>query len=889
MDHCIIRDEPTAPDNLPDGPPSSPASNSQYLTIAQNSNPVTTSRSQTDSTRYNTTTLLPGSPKDETASSALSPSSLNETKNTDPTSLPIDGFNFVPLPSGQFSSHNPIRSQFGASGSISLSQASNRANAPAETFQNTDGDNEYFEVKRLKPMDWRSPRGTLQQPIGAVTSPSNLTVSQSTTGESHFSNTENVSPSYSMHTDITCPETDEFDIDARIPDGDDMDHLLNPTAHYRKLDMLEIRTANLCGVLEDPQVCEKSAVECLKSLAGVKEALSMLHGAGFCGNALSILVQDPSRTDVARSVHISLDQISNCILSEEIVNSPQFSPYRTHGTALQIVQDLVGNLSLGISHEADPEWLAYWRFMTTILSIGLVSFSGSHVCRFDENLWDSKMDKIPVGYGYSFTPRPLACLKNFIGGPIWILGADDPKANSKEMKISLTVEDLQELWGPIEMVGGAPGLSPILRTETGYIVPLRRQDQSDPSLREIECHWQMQIPDYIINLQERPILLNSSSQILIGTDSLNPTGLTPNLNCSLEIKRLQSSIISQLKYYDTRKAHNTFDGIDLQATGGFNFSFGPVIKYKRNPMRKWKTTIIYECKSQKIKLKPLLNLYVGLEVSACTGNAQRVTLWDALRLSQTKAKLHHDTPLCRHRVADPECIKKCWTRCHADDDIDLSVSIPTNGPISTEKVRSLIFDSILALEHTGIDHEKNLQAYWPFCDQPRTRSISATPSEFLVGTINNWFRIIKDTHSVATFPVISQRCLEYGNQQDHWYTRPCSTRENNLSSCTAFSTRLVLTPSLRSVCLEPEYDHRRYVSSIIVESMNELRLGGNIVVGDAALTVETVVPGEPNLLIAAASTNSIQNGWIKLATGTKFQEDLDLDLSTGVQVSLLVY
>ncbi|KAJ5287956.1 hypothetical protein N7478_003642 [Penicillium angulare] len=837
------KEERTAPENLPDNPASRSASNSSFSTRARSSCPVRISRSKA---HHGTTRLLPDLSQDKTTPSALS--------------------------WGQASSHNIMFSRSEAPGFRGLLQASEKANAPMKTIQDIDGDNEYFEAKRLKPMDWRSARGMLQQPIGAVTSPSNLTASQSTAGESHFSNTDFVSPSCSMHTDITCPEADEFDIDAGIPDGDDMGHLLNPTAHYRKLDMLEIRTAKLCGVLENPQVHKKSAVECLESLTGVKEALSMLHGAGFCGNALSILVQDPSRTDVARSVHISLDQISNCILSEEI-----------------IVQDLVGNLSLGVSHGLDPEWLAYWQFMTTILSIGLVSFSGSHVCRFDENLWNSKMDKISVGYGYSFTPRPLACLKNFIGGPIWILGADEPNADSREMKISLTVEDLQELWGPIEIVGGAPGLSPILRTETGYIIPLRRQDQSDPSLREIECHWQKHIPDYIINLQERPILLNSSSQILIGTDSLNPTGLTLNLNCSLEIKKLQSRIISQLKYYDTHKAHNTFDGIDLQATGGFNFSFGPVIKFKRNPMRKWKTTIIYECKSQKIKLKPLLNLYVGLEVSACTGNAQRVTLWDALRLSHTKARPNHGTSLCRHRVADPECIKKCWTRCHSDDDIDSSVSIPTIGPISTEKIRSLIFDSIIALEHTGIDHENNLQAYWPFCDQPRTRSIKATPSILGVGTSNNWFRIIKDTHSVATFPVISQRCLEYGDQQDHWYTRPCSSRENKLGSCTAFSTRLALTPSLRSACLDPEYDHRRYASSIIIESMSELRLGGNIIVGDAALTVETVVSGEPNLLIAAASTNSIQNGWIKLATGTKFQEDLDLDLSTGIQVSLMVY
>jgi hypothetical protein len=76
--------------------------------------------------------------------------------------------------------------------------------------------------------------------------------------------------SHSMQTNITRPDQeDEIDLDTGIADNEDMDHILNPGAYYRKLDLLERRTAEICGV----EVKQKSAHECRESLQKSRDTL----------------------------------------------------------------------------------------------------------------------------------------------------------------------------------------------------------------------------------------------------------------------------------------------------------------------------------------------------------------------------------------------------------------------------------------------------------------------------------------------------------------------------------------------------------------------------------------------------------------------------------------
>ncbi|KAJ5820549.1 hypothetical protein N7474_006140 [Penicillium riverlandense] len=243
---------------------------------------------------------------------------------------------------------------------------------------------------------------------------------------------------------------------------------------------------------------------------------------------MSLLVEDQDQNDIANAFHISLGQIDSLInrlqsfmdpLDEEAI----MELMKKWIKQILIVQD---------GAFADVDLMGSVRILCEILSIGLVSFSGSHVCRFDDNLWDQQMEEIPISFNeYAFKPRKLACLEDFIGGPAWVLSktrtpaevlqqprrpnggygqalretqkthaGEHPMALKEQqelsqlgMKVSFTVQDLQELWGPVSLVGGTGDEGPVIRTERGFIVPVPGKRQSP--VYGIECHWATEIPD----------------------------------------------------------------------------------------------------------------------------------------------------------------------------------------------------------------------------------------------------------------------------------------------------------------------------------------------------------------------------------------------------------
>lgn len=670
--------------------------------------------------------------------------------------------------------------------------------------------------------------------------------------------------SRSTQTNITRPDVeDEFDLDYGVADSGDMEHILNPGAYYRKLDLLEQKTAELCGI-----ACldfrEFSLEECANALERCIKALENLQKEGFCEDSFTILVQDRCRPDIASTVRITKDTLDDA-LKRVTIMSVTDEDRLTIGTRwLPLLRSL-----LGIEFPEHTTWeaLDYLQFLANAMKVGLLSFSGSHVCRFDKNVWGEDMKTIPVWNGYAFTLQELACLKDFVGGPAWILGKNQQLSQENGLKISLTVKDLQELWGPIWFMGGGDDDGTFLRTEAGYIIPLPRNQQPDSSLAEIECHWSS---SYAGHEAENPILLTSSSQILIGTEPTIAPCFTVNETCPAQIAALQTRIRSHLQPAGVHKGYTTLKkwGFHIQAGMGKLVQAGGELTYKRIPGRNWKTTIIASCIKGNVELKPLLSLNIGLEVSSCTGNARRVKLWDALRLSQKMAPWDTDNPTreedlppCPHRIADLRCIESCWTRLTSQHEIDSFHSPPPTDQLERVRhFRRVILDTIIALANTGVDHEENLQVYWPFTGTPRTHCTEITSAS---GGVNNWLRVVKDSECVATFAVASQRCIEARYEHGRRCTPPGQGIHPTCPQTTLYTWILPKHP-LESNCPE----RNQYFD-----------------LGEAALVLQRVLPiGNENVLIAEASGTALKNGWIKsVKVGRRqmFQEDLDLELSRG--------
>ncbi|GLI82219.1 hypothetical protein PoHVEF18_010644 [Penicillium ochrochloron] len=712
----------------------------------------------------------------------------------------------------------------------------------------------------------------------------------------------------SMLTDISSPDLDDDSIDSGIAGTTDMCHLLDSARYFSELDQLELEIAQILDLRDASHPTLESLEDCFRCLKNWQDALEYLQSQGFCGSIMNFLVEDKDQSDVACACHISLDQVKTFSDQLQSITDP---PYE------QQIMELTRTWTQRILNTQDrafaDDWMVSLRILCMILSVGLLSFSGSHVCRFDVTLWDRETENICIGsYDFAFRPRKLACLDDFIGGPAWVLSkthtpaemndqphqedgndgssmqesmkvsyktqetTDDKNSMLRDehhrqresgMKLSCTVQDLEILWGPVWLVGGTRDEAPVIRTERGFIVPVSRQPQ--PSEHGIECHWTTKIPVHLHN--STSVLLGNTSKILIGTTLDAAIGLVVNENCKSSIPLIQQQIACQLQYPGTCKSKYVNDGFDVQLVGGQYATAGFVKKYKRIPKRTLKAMLVEDCAKPDTQLVPLLNLWVGLEVSACTGNAQRVRLWDALRLSQAGAPSKNNLSCCPHAVGSKSCIASCWSKWQSDDEIDsLGVNLGPNKHLDGADARRIIIHSILALEHSGVDSDGNLQVCWPFSHSPVNYPI--LPSS--PNGSHHWFRVVKDSRDTSTFAVFSQICLEFRERGlVRSFSAPC--RDGH---CKPFQTILAT----------------RIVTFTKDETLSRLLQGARFVVGDAHLSVTKVVPDQV-AIIAAVSKNPLSPLRYRLREFLpdlgvfEFKEHVRPDLTTDISLPVFAY
>jgi len=225
--------------------------------------------------------------------------------------------------------------------------------------------------------------------------------------------------------------------------------------------------------------------------------------------------------------------------------------------------------------------------------------------------------------------------------------------------------------------------------------------------------------------------------------------------------RIQSQVAHELRFSGTSEAIYMPDSYQVNVSVGRYLSGIVSRTWKRMPGRTHKSMILFYGSTTSVKLLPILGLYVGLEVSVCTGHAQRLTLWEALKMSFTEYDKQVD---CSHEFGEIDCIKQCWSK--------LDVSQLSGAPVESHArlVREHVSAALTLHEHTGVDSNGNLHAWWPFTEVPCTRQISSRRNE--------WLPMMKDTRDVATFASISPRCFEISKgYRRRESSTPCGRRQ----------------------------------------------------------------------------------------------------------------
>ncbi|KAL2831107.1 hypothetical protein BDW59DRAFT_158052 [Aspergillus cavernicola] len=519
-------------------------------------------------------------------------------------------------------------------------------------------------------------------------------------------------------------------------------------------------------------------------------------------------------------------------------------------SSLLMVQSLVDKLGRHTFGQAAFDFSECLSFLCRALSIAIVSFAGSHVCAFDISNLGEEVYDIPVGLGYSFVRRPLACLDGLIGGPLWVLGKNERTQDHFRLMLSLTVQDLQQLWRPVWMVGRTEDAAVLIRTERGYVVPLPAPEQTLAHIPEIISHWTDDLPGSFFSEDpaEQHLLINQESQLLIGVnDGERKMGITINNRCRADINQIQRQIVSELKLPGTCKSYYVGDGYEVNLTGGYQINARIAKKFKKMPARTHKSALIAYCASPATELLPVLKLLVGLEVSACTGNSRRVSLWDIIQLSRVK-----------QRGADPGYTQGGCGQI--DEIIDITEGYRA---FKQATARRKLVNAILALEHTGANHQGQLQALWPFSDCPQVRHISSSTW----GRKNNWLSAVKDTPDASTFAVFSQRCLEVES----------SSFPLNFSGCFQQCTP---QPSL------PTALFTRVFIEDPIGRRNRVRSGNDLRMGETSLEVMGTQLGAPLVVFAMVKRTRLSS-WFSGAI--RIQEHVDLNNLVGNSLMMITF
>lgn len=535
--------------------------------------------------------------------------------------------------------------------------------------------------------------------------------------------------------------------------------LSDPSSHFARLENLEARMANTLGFSGDRSLASGQIIfdnytsleGCVEATTRILDAFSLLEEEeGFCENSFNILVDDSKRNAVAtvkvfryeELVHLHetmkavsfsdqqpgdhldesrtldpnlLQSHSRRIIDQTRWIESQLSPLRVEyppqGESPTSLRDMdpANAYNYPVASHTQNRLCHAFSTLYSVLRLGLISYSGSHVCEFDRSVFGLNMRNQPIQVSDNIFIRrtSLACLQSFVGGPIWLFGRHDLTGGGAAYRVSIDINTLTDLWGPASGVPleDRPNEFHEIFTERGIL--RRVPDSMTNGLLdgEIPCHWE-QASGLDINQRacnnstsedpsgENILLINIFSTMLIGMNGphtdYQPTVVPQNSTCGTQAKPpiARTALIHQtgcpltaatverrvnwkLRPYSSSRTTYKKDSVQLNGGLSKTVGVGASKTWKRTPGTRHKTVIIHQCNPQhrSRSLIPFLSQMIGLEISICTGNGRRITLWEAIRLANARPALNLDQSVddtivrheCTHSIDEAsDCVLSCW-------------------------------------------------------------------------------------------------------------------------------------------------------------------------------------------------------------------------------------
>lgn len=633
-------------------------------------------------------------------------------------------------------------------------------------------------------------------------------------------------------------------------------HLLTPQAYFSRLQRLEVETAKGCqlqqlfphryhgripiqlartisavrsleGGFNYPLKFPLEGVHGLKTAGPLREPFSLqgimegvvacfrrLQEENFCGDSFSIIVADHCRPGVVEVVPIStlvLTQLARLIDDATIAskgrNPNELSPSME---SLELASDhtlsYLGFPSIG----AKVSYLPRTTQLCLVLSVGLVSYAGSHASDFHRTCFGfSKPYTFDIAQfedicgGISLQQEKLACLDSFVGGPVWVFRwTDDNTLREEPQTLSTSLRGLTDLWGPAWTVGydETSNLIHHVTVERGVIYQPSSIDPAiKPCLRdgEVACHWQAW--DQVDNTAWDAVPFSEDDQMLIGAN-LHKKDSQVNQDCPVEYRRLCKEFARKNPEFTlgTERQRHQLDVQTLSLQFSKVVTLGYQAGFKRMPGRTWKDMLLLEWSGDRPS-PSTLDVLLGLEISACTGNGRRTRLWELFNLPGIQQFIKITMPDDLPDVDSPfpsfldsftEGFGRFQRRWVASNEF-------------RRAARQIIRKVLQYLSYTGVDKDDWLRAWW--ADGNALRGFKINPKQ------HRWVGMLHDTEQTAVFATVSSNCIECLGPRR--YGSVCSSKDQ-LKGGTILRTSIVLDPDFTRTEKEFEITNNNFGRAI---------------------------------------------------------------------------
>ncbi|KAL1617414.1 hypothetical protein SLS56_010992 [Neofusicoccum ribis] len=494
---------------------------------------------------------------------------------------------------------------------------------------------------------------------------------------------------------------------------------------------------------------------CIANLGKVLSVMRLLQEEGFCEDRFSILVADPKRRAIIQSLHFQRAEI------DEIRGRLQLLAFHSTFEGSSLTKSYE-ELTLSIMTLLSPLSISQ---MQALHWIKVNASSSMRPFAYTEGLWHA-------------WETSSAALPGYLDDEIWRLNS----------------------------VAGneSPDLYREIYTERGTIYRVARSGQQDFLDGEIVCHLKPlsalatigSIEEMLFtkeNGTDDASMIPASSTLLIGkieeespaldvpSENLeipfekdhmrqeSKSNLIYNAHCKVGIQEILEELAEHVHFPGSSEPSYEPDSYQISGNISKVVSIGASKTWKRTKGTTYKEGILSRYTMNQEDLLPILNLFIGLEVSHCTTNARRITLWEALKLANTTTD---DTTShgCTHAVGQIACLKSCWRFSDSRD--RLAVKSWTSAETATlqdtvdpapgdsedvitlkTQLRAALVRAMARLEKTGV-RNGSLQAWYPFTQYPCTVSILPHKSDGRA-----WMHMLQESMDTCSFVVISRSCL----------------------------------------------------------------------------------------------------------------------------------